>query len=104
MSMAQKSHRPVPARAHPRARRSATLGADWYDEMRDVAKVRGRFSAIAADLPDIARTNSLARWAVTPLFAAEPDFATTLVKASGGLQMIIANADRPVSYTHLRAH
>src|SRR5450756_1048004 len=94
MSMAQKSHRPVPARAHPRARRSATLGADWYDEMRDVAKVRGRFSAIPADLPDIARTNSLAGWAVTPLFAAEPDFATTLVKASGGLQMIIANADR----------
>jgi hypothetical protein len=29
-----------------------------------------------------------------PLYQAEPDFPTTLVKVAGGLQRIIANADR----------
>lgn len=73
---------------------AATLGADWYDDLRDLAGARGRFAAIPADLPDRGRTDALARWGVSPLFAAEPDFATTLVKVSGGLQMVIANADR----------
>lgn len=73
---------------------AATLGADWYDDLRDASDARGRFSAIPADLPDSGRTDALARWGVSPLYAAEPDFATTLVKVSGGLQRIIANADR----------
>lgn len=73
---------------------AATLGADWYDEMRDVAGVKGRFRAIPAELPDIGRTDSLAHWGVAPLFRAEPDFAAALGNVSGGLQMVIANADR----------
>lgn len=73
---------------------AATLGADWYDDLRDAAEARGRFTAIPADLPDRGRTDALARWGVAPLFAAEPDFATTLVKVGGGLQRIILNADR----------
>ncbi len=73
---------------------AATLGADWYDDLRDAAGARGRFTAIPAVLPDRGRTDSLARWAVSPLFAAEPDFATTQTKVAGGLQRIIANADR----------
>jgi hypothetical protein len=73
---------------------AATLGADWYDDLRDEAQVAGRFTAIPAELPDRGRTDALARWGVTPLFAAEPDFATALVKVQGGLQRIIADADR----------
>lgn len=73
---------------------AATLGADWYEELRDAAEIPGRFGAVVADLPDTGRTDALARWSVTPLFSAEPDFATALVKAGGGLQRIIANADR----------
>lgn len=73
---------------------AATLGADWYDDLRDDSDARGRFRAIPADLPDAGRTEALARWGVTPLYAAEPDFATTLAKVAGGLQRIIANADR----------
>jgi hypothetical protein len=73
---------------------AATLGADWYDDLRDASDARGRFSAIPADLPDRGRTDALARWGVTPLYAAEPDFATTLTKVTGGIQRIIANADR----------
>lgn len=73
---------------------AATLGADWYDDLRDLAGVRGRFTAIPAELPDRGRMDALARWGVGPLFQAEPDFPTTLVKVTGGLQRIIANADR----------
>jgi hypothetical protein len=73
---------------------AATLGADWYDEMRAAADVRGRFRAIPADLPDADRTDALARWGVSPLFKAEPDFTSALTLVSGGLQRIIANADR----------
>lgn len=73
---------------------AATLGADWYDELRAAAEVDGRFTAIAAELPDTGRTDALAGWAVEPLFTAQPDHAAALAKAAGGLQRIIADADR----------
>lgn len=73
---------------------AATLGADYYDELRDAAGARGRFTAIAAELPGPARAEALARWGVSPLFKAEPDFDSSLTLVSGGLQRIIANADR----------
>ena len=68
--------------------------ADWYDEMRDAQRVKGRFRAIPATLPDSGRTDALAGWAVAPLFQAEPDRATTLAKLAGGFQRIVANAAR----------
>lgn len=73
---------------------AATLGADWYDEMREAAEVAGRFSAVTAELPDEDRFDALARWAVAPLFSAKPDRAAALSLATGGLQRIIADADR----------
>lgn len=73
---------------------AATLGADWYEEMRDEAGVGGSFSAIAAELPDDGRMDALARWGVGPLYQAEPDWKSALVLVAGGLQRIIANADR----------
>jgi len=73
---------------------ASTLGADWYDEMRAAAKVKGRFRAIPAELPDIGRTDALARWGVSPLFQAESDFASALTLVGGGLQRIIADTDR----------
>ena len=73
---------------------AAALAADWYDEMRDAQRVKGRFRAIPATLPDSGRTDALAGWAVAPLFQAEPDRATTLAKLGGGFQRIVANAAR----------
>lgn len=73
---------------------ASALAADWYDDLRDVAEVPGRFSAIPAELPNDGRTEALARWAVTPMYAADPDKTTALSKAAGGLQRIIFNADR----------
>jgi len=52
---------------------AATLGADWYDEMRAAAAVKGRFRAIPAELPDQGRTDALARRGVSPLFSADFD-------------------------------
>lgn len=73
---------------------AATLGADWYDEVRDAHGAPGRFLAIPADLPDRGRTDALARWGISPLFSATPSMPTALTKVAGGLQRIIADADR----------
>jgi hypothetical protein len=70
---------------------AATLGAEWYEEIREASEVSGRFSAIAVDLAEPARTYALAGWGVS-LLAKDPD--TALVRVTGGLQRIIADADR----------
>lgn len=72
---------------------AATLAADYYDELR-AAEVGGRFTSIPAELPDIGRTEALAGWSVGPLFGADPTPATALTLVAGGLQRIVANADR----------
>lgn len=73
---------------------AATLAADWYEEMRIEAAIDSAFTAITATLPDLGRTEALAGWAVGPLFGAEPNTATALANVAGGLQWIIADADR----------
>lgn len=73
---------------------AATLAADWYDDLRETAGAPGRFLAIPAELPDRGRTDILARWAVAPMFAAEPDPGIALSKTVGGLQRIVADAAR----------
>ena len=73
---------------------AATLGADYYDEVRDAAGARKRFRAIPAELPDEGRAEALARWGVAPLFKAVPDATSALTLVTGGLQRIIADADR----------
>lgn len=73
---------------------SATLAANWYDDLRDATTARRRFIAIPAELPDIERTDSLAGWAVTPLYSATPDMPTALALVGGGLQRIITDAAR----------
>lgn len=73
---------------------AGALAADWYDEARDEAGVRGRFTAIVADLPDVGRTDALAGWAVGPLFRSSPDNDAALRMAQGGLQRIVADAGR----------
>ena len=72
---------------------SATLSADWYDDARDLVDAKGRFTAIPADL-DRQGSDVLARWAVGPLFAAEPDWRRARVLVEGGMQLRIANASR----------
>ncbi len=73
---------------------AATLGADWYDEMREAAEVTGPYRATPAELPDRGRTDSLARWGIGPLFGAEPDFDAAKALVAGGFQRLVADADR----------
>jgi len=73
---------------------AATLAADWYDDLRDAEGARGRYRAAPGELPDEGRAEILARWGVGPLFAAVPDKLTAYSKTSGGLQRVIADADR----------
>lgn len=57
---------------------AAAVAADFYDELRDAAGVRGRFTATLADPVDVATIASRVRWSVGPLYSAEPDRAATL--------------------------
>lgn len=69
---------------------AASLGAEWFDEMREAAEVPGSFQGIAAELPDAGRAQALAGWAT----ATGVESASVLALAQGGLQSIIAQVDR----------
>lgn len=74
---------------------AATLAADWYDDLRDEEELTGpRFLAAPAELPDDSRSDALVRWGVGALFAAESDWSTAFTLTAGGMQRIIADADR----------
>lgn len=73
---------------------AATLGADWYDEVRDTAQVPGRFAPILASMPDRKLTDILARWAVGPLFQKEPDWPAARSLIDGGLEKAVVDLDR----------
>ena len=73
---------------------AATLGADYFDEARDAAGVRGRFRAEPVETVADEALDVLARVAVGPMFGANPRPGDALTLAQGGLQRHIANADR----------
>lgn len=72
---------------------SATVAADWYDDLRDELNVDGTFFALVADLDDVG-AEELAGYAVGPLYTAAPDWRQARERATGGLQLRIANAAR----------
>lgn len=73
---------------------SSTVAADWYDLVRAQAGARRRFTAIPAEPPDPSRAEVLARWAVGPLFSADPKPDLALSKLAGGLQRVVATGAR----------
>jgi hypothetical protein len=73
---------------------AATLGADYYDEVREAVGARGRFRAIPAELPDRGRTDALARWGVDPIFQPKPDFESAKALVDGGFQRLVVDMDR----------
>lgn len=75
---------------------AATLGADWYDEIRETEAPPNarRFTARTVALPPSEQTDVIARWVVGPLFDAEPDWAGAKALADGSLQRLIADMDR----------
>jgi hypothetical protein len=83
----------LPALVETYGAAAAALTADWYDDLREEAEVKGRFTAIPADLGDLG-ADALAGWGVGPLYQAEPDWASATTLIEGGLQRRIANASR----------
>lgn len=81
---------------------AGALGADWYDEMREVAGAPGTFRAATAALPEAGQLNALAGWATQPLFTEVPDYSAALARVDGGLQRLIANVDRDTVRDSLR--
>jgi hypothetical protein len=71
---------------------ATALGADWYEEYRAESGVTDRFTALVAPLPDRGRTDALAGWATS--FKDRYDPIAAQQKVTGGLQRIVANADR----------
>ena len=82
---------------------AVALAADYYEDVRALTGARRRFRAVPAEQPDVGRTDALARWGVTPLYAAEPDYVAALALVGGGLQRIVANAGRETVIASLAA-
>ena len=72
---------------------AGTVAADWYDDAREQARQPGLYVPFVPE-PDEAGAAELARWAIGPLFAPEPDWATARSKLDGGMQRRIANVAR----------
>lgn len=73
---------------------SATLGADWYEDLRDLSGVRGSFTAVVPELPDAGRAYALAGAATSPLKTGELTLGTVSSIALGGAQRFVADMDR----------
>lgn len=79
---------------------AAALAADWYDDAREVAGARGRFTTEPAELVTKGRYEALIGWAIGPLFTATPTPGTAFTLLDGGLQRIVANAHRDTITTN----
>jgi hypothetical protein len=73
---------------------SATVAADWYDEVRAASGVRGRFRAEPAGPfdPEAVRANT--RWAIGPIFASEPDWDGALERLTPEVGRMVAQSGR----------
>ena len=62
---------------------AATVAADFYDDLRDKAGVRGRFSAVLDDGIDVEDLRGQIRWAIDPLFSGNPKPDEALGRLAG---------------------
>lgn len=70
---------------------AASAAADFYDEVREIAGVRGTFTAILLDPPDLG-TDALVKWAL----ATAQDGETFQSLIAGGVTKRISNGARDV--------
>lgn len=69
----------------------ASVGAEWYDELRDTQTVSGQFQAIVAPLGNLG-ADELAGWASEPLRLVEPDVASARARLQAGFQKRLVNS------------
>lgn len=73
---------------------AAVAAADFYDEARAEARPPGRFRAEAAGVAPLAQVDAMVRWAVAPMWSANPRAEVALTRLSGGLQRLIRQGER----------
>jgi len=82
---------------------ASALGADWYDDLREASGAPGLFRAVPGALPDAEAVPVLVRWGTGPLFSAQPDLAATQALVEGGMQKLVADADRSSVFRSLNS-
>lgn len=73
---------------------AALLGADWYDLNRNVPPSAKRFQAALAGTPPREQAVAVARWAIGPLFQAEPDPVQAFENLKGATQRLVLQPAR----------
>lgn len=73
---------------------AAVLAADYYDMLRDVPPSAASFRAALARPPVVEQVEATTRWAIGPLFTAEPNPAGALALLEGGVQRLTLQAGR----------
>lgn len=81
---------------------AAVLGADWYDQLRDVPASASSFSAVLARPAGLDQSSATARWGLGPLFAAEPDPDAALARLLGATQRLVVQAGRDTVWDSAR--
>lgn len=77
---------------------AAVLGADFYDQLRNVPPSAASFRAILAQPAPVAQSSGTVRWAVGSLFDSEPDPGLVLSKLSGAAQRLVLQPGRDSIY------
>ena len=81
---------------------AALLGADWYDELRNVAPSAASFRAVMATPPPTEQAQAAARWALGPLFTGEPNPVQVLANLAGSTQRLVLQAGRDTVWDSAR--
>ena len=81
---------------------AGAMAADWYEELRAEAGAAAAFAA-GVETPGDTAVQDVAGWGLAPMFNADvPDADAALSRLSGGLQMLVADADRLTIITNAR--
>lgn len=81
---------------------AAVLGADWYDQLRDVPPSAASFSAALAQPANVEQASATARWGLGPLFATDPDPDAALARLLGSTQRLVLQAGRDTVWDSAR--
>lgn len=82
-------HDILPALIEQYGAAAGTVAAEWYDDLRAKREIRGSFTAIPAEVPDVG-AHSLIGWALSEA----TDYAAFQTLIAGGAQRRVANFAR----------
>lgn len=99
IAAAQPAHMPafideVTALVHHYGSVSGLLAADFYDQTRHDAGVRGSFTATPVKLPDQVQVDAAIRWATADLWQPDPNLDAIHVKVEGVADKLVLDVGR----------